>query len=168
MAILTAVDDQLYFSNDTRMRQEYEEAVSKRFDVELLGQVHWYLQARITQHTDFSITLDQSRYAALICTRFLPTFPISTVTNEDRDKYHRPLPSEFVATREDLANDMFEVRALSDEFGFRYNSVVGMLIFLMNTFIYLHLSISKLAKFMVRPGRKHFEAVVHYARSAEF
>jgi hypothetical protein len=59
---------------------------------------------------------------------------------------------------------MFEVRALSDEFGFRYNSVIGMLIFLMNTFIYLHFPISKLAKFMVRPGRKHFEAAAHILR----
>jgi hypothetical protein len=164
LCLLNAVDDQLYFSNCDNMRQKFEAAVQADFDVDFLGQAHWYLQARITQHADFSITLDQSRYAALICSRFIPTLPISDITPEDRERYRQVLPSGFVATKQDLANDMFEVKRLEDEFGFKYASVVGMLIFAMNTFFYLHFAIRKVAKFMTRPGRVHHVAIAHLLR----
>jgi hypothetical protein len=93
LCLLNAVDDQLYFSNCEKMRLKFEAAVRADFDVEFLGQAHWYLQARITQHANFSITLDQSRYAALICSRFVPTLPISTITPEDRERYRQASPS---------------------------------------------------------------------------
>jgi hypothetical protein len=160
LCLLNAVDDQLYFSNCDDMRRKFEAAVKADFDVDFLGQAHWYLQARITQHTDFSVTLDQSRYAALICTRFIPTLPISSVTPADCEKYRQVLPSGFVATKQDMANDMFEVKRLEDEFGFKYASVIGMFIFSMNTFVYLHFAIRKLAKFMIRPGRVHYAAAL--------
>ena len=164
LCLLNAVDDQLYFSNCDDMRRKFEAAVKADFDVDFLGQAHWYLQARITQHTDFSITLDQSRYAALICSRFIPTLPISNITTADCEKYRQPLPSGFIATKTDLANDMFEVKRLEDEFGFKYASVIGMLIFSLNTFVYLHFPIRKLAKFMIRPGRVHYAATAHLLR----
>jgi hypothetical protein len=164
LCLLNAVDDQLYFSNCDDMRRKFEAAVKNDFDVDFLGQAHWYLQARITQHTDFSVTLDQSRYAALICTRFIPTLPISDITPADRERYRQVLPSGFIATKKDMANDMFEVMRLQDEFGFKYASVVGMLIFSMNTFVYLHFAIRKLAKFMIRPGRVHYAAAAHLLR----
>ena len=53
---------------------------------------------------------------------------------------------------------MFEVKHLQDEFGFKYASVIGMLIFFMNTFVYLHFAIRKLDKFMIPPGRVHYAA----------
>ena len=164
LILLNAVDDQLYMSNCDDMRKKFEVDISSHFDVELMGQAHWYLQARITQHANFDITLDQSRYAALICNRFIPSLTIDSVTPEDCETYKRPLPNDFIATKEDQANDMFEVKRLADEFGFKYSSVVGMLIFSMNTFIYLHFGIRKLAKFNTRPGRKHYEAAAHILR----
>jgi hypothetical protein len=106
----------------------------------------------------------QGDYAALICTRFIPTLPISAITPEDREKYRQVLPSGFVATKKDMANDMLEVKRLEDEFVFKYASVIGMLIYSMNTFFYLHFSIRKLAKFMVRPGRLHHAAAAHLLR----
>jgi hypothetical protein len=57
LCLLNAVDDQLYFSNCDAMRRAFEAAVKADFDVDFLGQAHWYLQARITQHVDFYITL---------------------------------------------------------------------------------------------------------------
>jgi hypothetical protein len=164
LCLLNAVDDQLYFSNCDDMRKAFEKAVKDSFDVDFLGQAHWYLQARITQHTNYDVTLDQSRYAALICTRYIPTLPISSITPEDREKYRQVLPSGFVATKVDLAADSLEVKRLEDEFGFKYASVIGMLIFSMNTFVYLHFAIRKLAKFMIRPGRVHYAAVAHLLR----
>jgi hypothetical protein len=164
LCLLNAVDDQLYFSNCEQLRRDFEAAVKKDFDVDFLGQAHWYLQARIQQHADFSITLDQSRYAALICHRYIPTLPIATITPEDCERYRQVLPHGFIATTQDLSKDMSEVKQLEDEFGFKYASVIGMFIFSMNTFVSLHFAIRKLAKFMVRPGRIHFAATAHLLR----
>jgi hypothetical protein len=59
---------------------------------------------------------------------------------------------------------MSEVKHLEDEFGFKYASVIGMSILSMNTFVYLHFAIRKLAKFMIRPGRVHYAAAAHLLR----
>ena len=40
--LINAVDDQVYFSNSDKLRKDFEDKLSKRFD-ELLGQAHWYL-----------------------------------------------------------------------------------------------------------------------------
>jgi hypothetical protein len=164
LILLNAIDDQLYMSNCDDMRKQFEKDISSKFDADLMGQAHWYLQARISQHANGDITLDQSRYAALICNRFIPTLPLDTVTLEEFEQYERPLPDRFVATIEDQAKDMFQVKRLAEEFGYQYSSVIGMLIFAMNTFVYLHFGISKLAKFNTCPGHKHFEAVAHLLR----
>jgi hypothetical protein len=164
LILLNAIDDQLCFSNCDVMRESFETAITNFFDVELLSQAHWCLHARVTQHANFDVTLDQSRHAALTCNRFLPSLPITAATPEDCEKHKRPLPNEFIATTVDQANDVFEVKRLADEFGFQHSSIVGMLIFAMNTFAHLHFSIRKLAKFNTRPGRKHCEAVAHLLR----
>ena len=164
LILLNALDDQLHISNCDEMRKQFETDIASHFDVELLGQAHWHLQARITQHTNFDITLDQSRYAALICNRFTPSLTLDAVTPEDQEKHMRPLPNDFIATKDDQASDMLEVKRLADEFGFQCSSVVGMLIFSMNTFVRLHFGIRKLAKFKARPGRKHCEAAAHLLR----
>ena len=101
------MDGQLYFFNCDGLRRPFEAAAKVDFDVNFLGQAHWYLQARITQHTDFSITLDQSQYAALICSpRFISTLPISNIMPADQEQegYHQVLPFGFVVTKVDLAN----------------------------------------------------------------
>ena len=102
IAVLNAVDDQLYFATKPELKKWFEEATTKRFDVQLLGQAHWYLQARITQLHDYSIILDQSRYAANLCVRYLP--PISEAQIEDlKYTYSAPLPSNAVFTKQDCS-----------------------------------------------------------------
>ncbi len=54
------MDDKLLFANNEATVKEFKGKLSKRFDVEFLGQAHWYLSARIHQDADFNITLDQS------------------------------------------------------------------------------------------------------------
>jgi hypothetical protein len=54
------VDDKLFFGNNDATLQEFKEKLSKRFDVELLGQANWYLSARIHQDADFNVTFDQA------------------------------------------------------------------------------------------------------------
>ena len=159
--LLNAVDDQLYFSNSDTLRKDFEKSLSNKFDVELMGQAHWYLQARVTQHSDYSITLDQARYSALISTRFLPNSPTTNITPEDLEKYKTPLPKDFVPTKQDLSQDYMTAKELETEYGFQYSSAIGMLIFLMNSASTLQFAIRKLAKFNNRPGRKHYQAAIH-------
>jgi hypothetical protein len=64
IAVLNAVDDQLYFATNQNLKNWFEQAATQHFDVQMMGQAVWYLQSRITQLADFSIILDQSRYAA--------------------------------------------------------------------------------------------------------
>ena len=161
MVIVNAVDDQLYFSTSDEMRKKFEDAISKRFEVDLLGQAHWYLQSRVTQSANFDVTVDQSRYIALIISRFLPSVDINKLSDFQIKRYSSPLPHDFVATKQDCSPDKETVQKLQEEFGFEYASVIGMFIYLLNTAYYLHFAISKLGKFNALPGRVHFKAVKH-------
>ena len=155
------VDDQLYFSNYDPLRKNFEKRISEEFLVELMGQAHWYLQARIQQHANYSITLDQSRYMALIASRFLPEFPTSNIKSEDKARYISPLPQSFVPTKEQQSKTYSEVRDLEAKYGFQFSSATGMLIFLMNTTITLQYAIRKLARFNQMPGKPHYKAITH-------
>ena len=155
------VDDQLYFSNYDPLRQDFENALKNEFLVEFMGQANWYLQARIQQLANYSIVLDQSRYMALISSRFLPEFPTNNITSEDKARYTSPLPQSFVPSKQDQSKTYSEVKDLEAKFGFQYSSVVGMLIFLMNTTITLQYGIRKLARFNAMPGKPHYKALIH-------
>jgi len=69
--MLDYVDDLLYFGTSLDTLKAFEEAISKRFDLTLMGQAHWYLATRISQAADFNITVDQSRYCISIVKRYL-------------------------------------------------------------------------------------------------
>jgi hypothetical protein len=60
--ILDYVDDMLYYGNNDTQIKEFEELLQKRFNLELMGQAHWYLSTRINQLSNYDIELDQSRY----------------------------------------------------------------------------------------------------------
>ena len=133
IVLINAVDDQLHFSTSKTLRLKFEKDISDHFDVDLLGQAHWYLQSRITQHTNYDIGIDQSRYIALIVSRFLPSLGVEGVTDSERRKYSAPLPYDFIASKDDRSDTYLQVIALQEEFGFEYASVIGMLIYLMNS-----------------------------------
>jgi hypothetical protein len=114
------------------------------------GQANWYLQSRITQCADYSITLDQSRYAALVL--HLMEHQTCT-TNKMKSKYSTPAPTTTVFTKSDCSPTYSKVTELQQEYGFEYAAVIGSLIYLMNTYIRLNHTIRKLARFMQYPGR---------------
>ena len=164
IAILNAVDDQLYFATKPELKEWFEKVTKSRFDVKLMGQANWYLQSRIIQHTDYSITLDQSRYAALTCNKYLPNASDQHVTPRMRKKYCTPIPVTTVFTKKDCCPTYSDVMDLQEEFGFEYAAAVGSLIYLMNTYIRLNFAIRKLARFMQYPGRNHFKTLLHLLR----
>ena len=91
----------------------------------------------------------------------MPNLGVQNVTEAEKKRFSAPLPHDFVATKADKSENFLEVQKLEEEFGFQYPSVIGMLIYLMNTAFALHFPISKLAKFNTLPGRKHFKALKH-------
>ena len=143
------------------MRKKFEKDVRDKYDVDIMGHAHWYLQSRITQHTNYDVTIDQSRYIALMCNRFMPNIGVENITERELLKYAALLPTEFVASKEDASENYMQVKELEEEFGFEYASLIGMLIYLMNTAFVLHFPITKLARFMALPGRTHFKAAKH-------
>ncbi|KAG7357481.1 hypothetical protein IV203_002169 [Nitzschia inconspicua] len=143
------------------MKEWFEKQTERRFDVQKLGQAEWYLQSRITQLADYSIILDQSRYAALVAGRYLSPVNEDQIPTSIKVKYASPLPSGTVFTKQDCSQSYADVMKIQEEFGFEYAAAVGSLIYLMNTFVKLAFAIRKLAKFMQKPGRKHFETLKH-------
>ena len=143
------------------MRKKFERDECNKYDVDMMGQAHWHLQSRITQHTNYDFTIDQSRYIALMCNRFMPNIGIENIIKREMLKYAAPLPTECIASKADNSENYMQVKELEKEFGFEYASLIGMLIYLMNTAFILHFSITKLARFMALPGRTHFKAVKH-------
>jgi Reverse transcriptase (RNA-dependent DNA polymerase) len=89
IAILNAVDDQLYFATTPELKQWFESATQARFDVTLMGQATCYLQSRITQETGYSIVVDQTRYAALIVAKYMPASSVDNITEEEKRKFGR-------------------------------------------------------------------------------
>jgi hypothetical protein len=168
--LLSYCDDTAYFASLNEVRQQFEAAMCKRFDCKLLGQLHWFLQAHVTQQENFDVTIHQSRYASSLCTRFLPGFDVLKPSAKDMVKYAAPLPYGFIFTKDDYSKDYFELKKLEDEFQLEYPVVIGCLLWILNTFPRLQFPIRKLAKYMRQTSRQHFWALqflLHHVRPCQ-
>ena len=154
------MDDCLYYGTKEFALKQFEAEISARFDLTLMGQAHWYLSTRITQHANFDITLDQSRYCLSIIRRYLDTVGCANVTRE----HSTPLPLDFIPSADDNLVDETAAGVLSSEFNLDFASCVGALIYLALSRLDISHAVNKLAKFTRRPGRKHFMALVHVLR----
>jgi hypothetical protein len=158
--LLDYVDDCLYYGTSEASLKIFEKEISARFDLTLMGQAHWYLSTRIQQAENFDITVDQSRYCLSIIRRYLDTVGCANVVRE----HTTPLPLDFVPTADDNSADEEASSLLMTEFNLDFASCVGALIYLALSRTDIIYAINKLAKFTRRPGRKHFEALVHVLR----
>ena len=94
----------------------------------------------ITRDRHGNYTVDQSRYLKGIIKKFLG------VTNAKTT--NRPLPSEWEATKNQESKTDDETKSLSEEYRLDYPSVIGSLIYLLNTRPDITFAGTKLAKFM--------------------
>jgi hypothetical protein len=53
--LLNCVNDMLYIGTDEAETQQFEQALKGRFNLELLGQAHWYLATRINKLSNLDI-----------------------------------------------------------------------------------------------------------------
>ncbi len=155
--VLDYVNDMLYYVTNKIAIKEFEQQLQKRFNLELMGQAHWYLSTWINQLSNYDIELDQSRYCKAIIRKYLDT----ARTKRDLSIHPTPLPLDFIATSEDCYADNIAVKHLETEYNVEYASCIGSLIYLGMTRCDTIYAIKKLAKFSKKPGHKHFEALFH-------
>jgi len=158
--VLNYVDDMLYFGTCDLKVKDFEEALKKRFNLELMGFAHWYLATRINQLANFDIELDQSRYCQSIVKKYLET----AGTKKVLAVHTTPLPSNFIPSAADCSVNEVASMQLAEEYNIDYASCVGSLIYLGMTRVDIVYAVNKLAKFTHKPGRIHFEAIVHLLR----
>jgi hypothetical protein len=158
--LLDYVDDMLYYGTDESKLREFEDALSARFDLEKMGQAHWYLSTRITQHSNFDVTIDQSRYCLSLVKKYL-----DSAGCKNNSRYHAtPLPIDFVPTSEDNSKSEEDMLKLQSEFKLDFASCVGALIYLALTRVDISHAVNKLAKYTRLPGDNHYHALFHVLR----
>ena len=119
------VDDGLYYNSGSKAefyRKQFEKELLQKFEVNFIGQAHWFLSMRIRRDIVGNISLDQSRYAINIAKKFLGD-------SESHKPVKRPLPADFVASKEDCAQSDEEVTALESEYRLNYSSALGSLVY---------------------------------------
>ena len=144
------VDDSIYYNsgkNAEKYIKKFENELSGRFRVEFQGQAHWFLSMRLARDATGNITIDQSRYALNIVNKYLGNHSTEKAVN-------RPLPYDFVATKADCSTSDKEVENLSQEYRLDYPSVIGSLIYLMNTRPDISFTVTKLAKIYAKSRSK--------------
>jgi hypothetical protein len=158
--LLNYVDDMLYHGTDAVKIQEFERQLGERFQLELLGNAHWYLGSRINQLQNYDIELDQSRYCRSIIKKYLDTAGCARNTRQ----HDTPLPSGFIPTSDDCSTSDAECMELSMAFNVDFPSCIGSLIYLSMTRPDITFAVNKLARYTRRPGKMHFEALIHLLR----
>ncbi len=150
----------LYYGTNTSHVEEFEKQLGNRFNLELLGQAHWYLGTRIKQLSNFDIELDQHRYCRSIVKKYLD----SAGCPKNNRKYNTPLSLEFIPTSDDCSENEAKAQELATEYNIDFASCVGSLIYLGMTRTDISYAVNKLAKYTRKPGRNHFEALLHLLR----
>jgi hypothetical protein len=158
--LLNYVDDMLYHGTDATKVQEFEKQLVERFQLELVGNAHWYLGSLINQLKNYDIKLDKSQYCRAIVQKYLDTAGCAKNTRQ----HDTPLPSGFIPTSNDCGTTDAEFAELTTTFNIDFVSCIGSLIYLSMTRTDIIFAVNKLAKYMRKPGKVHFEALIHLLR----
>jgi hypothetical protein len=158
--VLNYVDDMLYYGTCEKPVKAFEESLQQRFNLELMGQAHWYLATRISQLSNYDVELDQSRYCLSLIKKYLDAAGCKKVVHH----HNTPLPLGFIPTLDDCSLDEVAAEHLSVEYNVNYASCIGSLIYLTMTRMDITHAVNKLAKFSHRTGKSHFEALFHVLR----
>ena len=118
------------------------------------------MSIRISQLKDYSISVDQARYATSIVAKYLDTATVK-VGNKF---YKTTLPSKMIFTKEDVSTSDEQIERLNREYNIHYRACIGSFICLLSTRVELSFAVHKLAKFSANPGKVHFEGLVHLLR----
>ena len=70
----------------------------------------------------------------------------------------------MISTKADTSTSDEEVENLTRELNIHYRAFIGSLVYLLSTRVDFSFSVLKLAKFSKKPGKLHFEGLVHLLR----
>jgi hypothetical protein len=157
---LNYVDDILYFGTSSSLLEHFESELDSCFDLEKIGQAHWYLATKITQQINYDITLDQSKYCKSIVKCYLDSAGYKNIIH----LHATPLPSGFTPSIEDLSATDDLAQTLSTKYKIDFHSCIGSLIYLTLTHTDILFAVNKLTKFTHCPGKIHFDALGHVLR----
>ncbi len=141
--ILNYVDDILYYGTCPAKVQEFEQQLSNRFNLELLGQAHWYLGTRIHQLANYNIEVDQSRYCPAIVKKYLDT----AGCNKSIRRHETPFAIDFIPSSDDCSATEEDAKKLAAEYNIDFASCVGSLIYLGMMRTDIVYAVNKLAKY---------------------
>ena len=127
----------------------FVDTLVNRFHVKFLGYTHWFMSIRISQMKDYSISVDQARYATYIVGKFLDTATVKA----SKTFYKTTLPSDMIFTKADAYTSDEKVEKLTREFNIHYRSRIGSLIYFLSTRVDLSFAVHKLAKFSSNPEK---------------
>ena len=93
--VLSIVDDCVYWYTNEDIGKWFVDTLGERFHVNFLGYAHWFMSTRISQLKDYSISMDQARYATYIVAKYLDTATVKVSTKF----YKNTLPSDMIFTK---------------------------------------------------------------------
>ena len=106
---------------------------------------------------DHSISVDQARYYTFIVAKYLDTSIFKEITTF----YKTTLPSDMIFTKYDTSMSDEQVEKLTRAFNIQNRACIGSLIDLLSTRVDFSFAVHKLEKFSAKPGKLHFEGLVH-------
>ena len=99
IAVLSYVDDFVYWYTNEDLGKWFVDTLGKRFHVKFVGFAHWFMPIKFSQLKDHSISVDQARYATSIVAKFL-----DTATVKASNKFYKTtLPADMIFTKEDVS-----------------------------------------------------------------
>ena len=111
IVVLSYFDDFLYWYAFEELGKWFMDTHGKRFRVNFLGYSHFYMSIRISQLNNYSISVDQYRYATAVVSKYL-----DTATIKENSKFHKTtFPHYMIFAKEDTSTSYEQVEVL-----FRY------------------------------------------------
>ena len=93
--VLYYVYECVYWYTSKDIGKWFVDTLGKIFHVNFLGYTHWFMSIRISQMKDYSISVDQARYATSIVAKYLDTATVKSSTNF----YKTTLPADMIFTK---------------------------------------------------------------------
>ena len=93
--VLYYVDDCVYWYTNEDLGNLFVDTLGRRFHVNFLVFVHWFMSISISQLKDHSISVEQARYATAVVAKYLDT----TTVKLSNKFYQTTLPAEMIFTK---------------------------------------------------------------------
>ena len=107
--VLSYVDDCVYLYTSEDLGKWFVDTLGNIFHVNFLVYAHWFMSISISQMRDYSISVDQDRYATYIVEKYLYTATVKASTKI----YMTTLPSDMIFTKYGTSTNDEQVEKLT-------------------------------------------------------